>query len=460
MKSLYGKFLTYMMLLIIGSTMVAFVVMNAFYQYYLKDNHATKNMERVKALAHYIETEQPSSLSFYVETNAQTGYKMILVHPTGERVYFGDSFRLNNLQQSAVDRVLSGKTYNGMGQFPTGTLMTGFFADESRNTVGAPFRYEGEMYGLFIRPDIRALFTEVHYLLGGMIVIIVLLSVLAVIFVTKKLIDPITKLTHVTKTVGTESLQVSELPVERADEIGTLAQSFRAMIERLEENELARKQFISDVSHDFQSPLSSIQGYARLLEQSDRTEEERRRYATIIVDEASRLSNVTRQLLDLTSYDQLTSLYTVRTFSLDEQLRQVIRTYTWQVMEKQLSLVTDFDAVMIEGDPNALEKVWDNLLSNALKYTEEGTITVCVRERADEVVVSIEDTGCGMTEEEMAHVFDRFYRVDDARTKRVRGTGLGMSIVEQIVRLHDGKIEIDSKKGVGTRISIHLRKKE
>ena len=74
--------------------------------------------------------------------------------------------------------------------------------------------------------------------------------------------------------------------------------------------------------------------------------------------------------------------------------------------------------------------------------------------------MSIEDTGCGMTEEEMAHVFDRFYRVDDARTKRVQGTGRGMSIVEQIVRLHDGKIEIDSKKGVGTRISIHLRKKE
>lgn len=456
MKSLYGKFLVITALLMFGSTLIAFVTMNAFYQYYLKDNHVRKNIDRVERVAHYIEEEQPSNLDDYLTTAASTGYKIIILAPDGTRTDYGDSFRVDNLPERAKETIANEKIYNGMGEFPTNTFMTGFFADESRNTIGAPFIYQGKTYGIFMRPDIRALFTEVHYLLGGMILIIAVLSFLVIVLVTKQLIRPLTQLMHVTKKVGASEVTKEELPTERQDEIGELSKSFLAMIERLEQNELARKQFMSDVSHDFQSPLSSIKGYAKLLASDQWSKEEREKYAQTIANESNRLSNLTKQLLDLTAYDQQVDLHHVRSFSLDEQIHEVVRTYTWQLMEKGLSLSTDLEPIEMEGDPSALMKVWDNVLSNALKYTEVGEISITTKLEGEHVIVRFKDTGIGLTEEEQALAFDRFYRADQSRTKGINGTGLGLPIIEQIIRLHGGTVELISEKNVGTEVKITL----
>ena len=259
-----------------------------------------------------------------------------------------------------------------------------------------------------------------------------------------------------TKKVGEEQF-TSELPIDRRDEIGQLAKSFQQMIDRLSENDQIRKAFVSDVSHDFQSPLLNIKGYADLLSDEELPAEQRKQYADIIRSETERLSMLTKQLLLLTSLDQLVSPLQKKVYRVDQQVKEIVLKSQWLLQEKEMSVMLEIDEVSYDGDPAFLEKVWENLLSNALKYTPNGgTIDIRLTEQNNEICFSIEDTGIGMSAESKNRIFDRFYRADDSRTREVEGTGLGLSIVEQVVRLHDGRVEVVSELGKGTTFIVYL----
>jgi len=276
------------------------------------------------------------------------------------------------------------------------------------------------------------------------------------LIVAKKLIEPITKLTIAAKEVGNEKF-IGTLDINRMDEIGQLAKSFQTMVHKLDENDRIRKEFISDVSHDFQSPLLNIKGYAELLMDSDLAEQERNSYAKVIQTETERLSSLTRQLLLLTSLDQLTAPLEIKLFSLDLQLKEIIRRNRWLLEEKGMSLSMDIDEVEFRGDPAFLEKVWENLLSNALKYTEnDGLIDIELIKEKEQAVVRFRDNGIGIEDKEITRIFDRFYRADDSRTQEIGGTGLGLSIVQQVVRLHGGTIDVTSNKESGTTFIVKL----
>lgn len=456
MKSLYSKFILFTLGTMIVSGLIAFLAVNTYYHQQLKGKNDEKNMSIANSLASYIESAQDLNMESYLATQAAAGYKIFIVNERQETARYGADFRVNNLSKDAMDQVLNGEAYHGMRDLPSETFVTGFFSDELANTVGVPFRYNETDYALFLRPDIKFLFTEVHYLLGGMVVVMAIISVLVMLIVAKMLIDPITKLTVAAKKVGEEQF-AAELDIHRRDEIGQLAQSFQTMTKRLSENDRLRKEFISDVSHDFQSPLLNIKGYADLLTDSGLPEAERKNYASVIQSETERLSTLTKQLLLLTSLDQLVSPLRKKTFKLNEQLMEIIRRHRWLLEEKEMSLSTDLDEVDLEGDPAFLEKVWENLLSNALKYTEAGgSIDITLTKKEDEVTVGFSDTGIGINEEHLGRIFDRFYRVDESRTKHIAGTGLGLSIVQQVVKLHGGKISVHRNEQQGVTFMVTL----
>lgn len=458
MRSLYGKFLTFTIGIMLTSAILAFLVVNTYYHQQLKGQNDTKNMNIALSIASYIESDKHADLMNFFKTQADAGYKIYVVNENGEELRFGAPFRLENLEKASVINVLDGKLYHGMRDLKTETFMTGFFSDELANTVGVPFTYEGTNYALFMRPDIKLLFTEVHYLLGGMVIVMAIVSLLSMLIVAKKLIEPITKLTAAAKKVGEEKF-TGTLDINQKDEIGQLAQSFQKMTEKLNENDRIRKEFISDVSHDFQSPLLNIKGYADLLMDDGLAHDKRQNYAKVIQSETERLSLLTKQLLLLTSLDQLESPLKLKRFSLDEQLSDIIRKYRWLLEEKQMSLSMELDEVAITGDPSYLEKVWENLLSNALKYTaEDGEIDIRLRDQLSHVEVTVKDSGMGIAEEHLSRLYDRFYRIDTSRTQEIEGTGLGLSIVHQVVQLHGGTVQVVSKEGAGTTFTVKLPK--
>lgn len=459
MKSLYGKFLLFTVIIMLSSFLVAFLVVNTFYHQQLRGQNDEKNMKIAEEMAHYIESDPNIDIKEYLSTQANVGYKIYMTNETREDTYFGDAFREKNLTDEAIEQVLANERYHGMRDLPKETFVTGFFSDEMANTVGVPFTYNGQQHGLFIRPNIKLLFTEIHYLLGGLFIVMALFSLVAMLFVARKLIQPITTLTTATKKIGAENFALS-LPINRADEIGQLADSFQTMANHLQESDATRKQFINDVSHDFQTPLQNIKGYAALLDDETITSKEHKKYTNIIESETERLSALTKQLLLLTSLDSLSTTMQQQTFSLDAQLKNVIQKYRWLMDEKNISLSLEIDEVSFTGQEEYTEKIWENLLSNALKYTDEnGVIHVSLEKNVHEVIIIFSDTGIGISEKHIPLLFDRFFRVDEARHSKVEGTGLGLSIVEQAVELHNGTIDIQSELSKGTTFTIILPKK-
>lgn len=454
MKSLYGKFLLMTALIMVFSSVCGFLITNTYYHRVMKERNDEKNVEIAKTIINYIEETSHLNLNEYLKTVSGTGYQLYIVDESGREAFYGGKYRDKNLDKSSVKQVLAGHIYHGMRDFPRETFVTGFFANELSNTIGVPFKHNNKRYALFIRPDIKLLFSEVHTLMGGLVIATALLSLLAMLLVAKMLIVPITQLTAATKRIANEKYDM-QLNIDRKDEIGQLAASFNTMTEQLQENDNIRREFISNVSHDFQSPLLNIQGYAGLLKADSLSDEERKNYAEIIQSETNRLSKLTRQLLLLTSLDQSSRMVKFKNYRLDEQLKSCIDKYRWWLEEERIHLHLMMEPTMYRGDEALFENVWDNLLTNAIKYNRpEGEIHIALEARDHYTEIIVQDTGIGVTEAEQKQLFNRFYRADASRTKE--GTGLGLSIVKQIVELHKGDIHVASIPGKGTTFTIKL----
>lgn len=453
MKTLYSKFTLTTLLLMIGSLFIGFFITNTYYHQVIKAPNDEKNIEIAKQMVTYIEQQQNLVLQDYLSMLGEVGYQLYVVNDKGEGQFYGGAYRDKVLPQSAVAQVLNGETYHGMRDFPKETFVTGFFANELVNTVGVPFSYKDETYALFMRPNIKLLFSEVHRILGALMAAMFILSLIGVMLLARTIINPIKKLTIATHNVADEQFATA-LNIEREDEIGQLANSFQQMSQQLQENDLLRKEFISNVSHDFQSPLLNIEGYTKLIATAT-TEAERLEYAAIIEVETKRLSNLTKQLLLLNTLDSSKRLLKSKPFSLSTQLRETIRKYRWQLEEKELELTYEIEEFTYNGDENLLQNVWDNLLTNAIKYNVQGGhITVKAQPSQGAIMICIQDSGIGMTTDDQLRIFERFYRADRART--AHGTGLGMPIVKQIIERHQGTIHIDSQENNGTTIIVTL----
>ncbi|WP_062514382.1 cell wall metabolism sensor histidine kinase WalK [Halobacillus sp. KGW1] len=454
MKTLYSKFLWTTLFIMIGSAVTGFLLSNLYYQNELKPENDTKNTKIALQMAAYGETEK--SLEDFLQHTASTGYQLYLFSEKEGEQYFGRSFNEHNLPASAVSRVIEGDIYHGMRDFPKETFVTGFFANELRNTVGVPLTYEGTRYALFMRPDIELLFNELHILLAWMVAAIVLLSLAAMLIWSGLIIHPIRKLTAAVNKVGEEGFGVY-LKVTRKDEIGQLARRFNDMITRLGKLDEMRKSFVSNVSHDIRTPLSNIQGYSRLLENDNLPHAERQKYLAVIQEEAERMSALSSQLLTLSSLSPEEENIKKSPVDVSGQLKQLIRRYHWRIDEAGMSISYNLDEMICLGNEALLYTVWENLLTNAIKYNStEGTISIQGTATADEINVSITDCGIGLSEEEQEQVFDRFYRADQARSRSVPGTGLGLSIVKEIIDLHDGSVHLHSEPGSGSTFLVTL----
>ena len=270
------------------------------------------------------------------------------------------------------------------------------------------------------------------------------------------IVKPLTRLTNAIKELSNGNYNVRVDNVGQ-DEISKLNQGFNQMARQLAKQDETRQKFISDISHEFQTPLTSIQGFANILKEEDLPKEQRVKYANIILYNSKRLSSLAKNMLQLTLLDREEIELELTNYSLVEQMNRVISTQENQAMEKNIEIVFEMPKkeIFIEGDEQRLEQVWTNIISNAIKYTNEGgLITITMKKNSKDIEISIEDTVIGMSKEVVSHIFERFYREDKARN--VEGNGLGLAIVKSIVDLHHGKIDILSQVDVGTNFIVRL----
>jgi two-component system, OmpR family, phosphate regulon sensor histidine kinase PhoR len=239
--------------------------------------------------------------------------------------------------------------------------------------------------------------------------------------------------------------------------VGELVQTVNNMALKLDQMEKMRQEFISDVSHEIQSPLTSIRGFACALQREDLSVEDRRHYLDIIAAESTRLSKLSANLLKLASLESDQVKFEPKPYRLDTQLRNLILACEPQWAGKRLEMDATLEEASITADEDLLSQVWINLLHNSIKYTPEGgCVRVALHRRGDRLEVSIADTGIGIAPEDEPHIFERFYKADKSRRASEGGSGLGLSIAKKVVEIHNGFIAVRSQPGAGAAFVVEL----
>ncbi|WP_144550380.1 cell wall metabolism sensor histidine kinase WalK [Peribacillus simplex] len=456
MKTLYFRIVIQTILIMVLASVIAFLISNVYYHQVQKPNNGEKIKKVARDIVSLYEENPEQDIDAYLNHIAGLHYQMYLFNEQGEGTLYGEPFRETALDTDTISGVLNGKTYQGIANYNNGLFITGFFEDVLVNSIGVPINVDGEKYALFVRPNIELQFGEFRFYLSVLLVLTLLLSFLFVIINTRFIVKPITKLTEATKRIADGDYS-SELNVSRSDEIGDLAQHFSKMTQSIQRLDDMRQEFVSNVSHEIQSPLASIQGFSQTLQSEELTKEQRDQYLSIIEKESRRMSLLSKQLLMLASLDKVDDPLQRFQFDLAQQIRQVLFMLEWNWREKNMVIEMDLPSTVISADEKLLNQVWTNLITNSIKYSESGSsINIRIKKIGSAVEVMIADTGMGIPEEDLPYIFDRFYKVDKVRNRSETGSGLGLSITKKTVELHGGTIEVQSELGKGTTFYIRL----
>ncbi|MBB6673594.1 HAMP domain-containing protein [Cohnella nanjingensis] len=383
-------------------------------------------------------------------TGLSDDFALTLFDDSGKSVSIGllDGGENVPILRAAAEKVLQGEIYKSY------QASDWFVFSPVRIVVGVPLAVEGKSYALFLKPKpvdddrrIVILVLSVVLLIGSALILIA----------SRYIVGPIKQLTRATHLVARGNFNIN-MRVKRKDELGLLTESFNHMAGELKQLEQMRQDFVSNVSHEIQSPLTSIRGFSKALKQQpDLKEEVRDRYLGTIERESERLSRLVDNLLQLASLESDHHPFHFTTFELDEQLRRAVLACEPQWANKRLEIRLDLPKVKLTADADQMNQVWINLLSNAIKFTPpQGVIHVSLTVYTDKVTVTILDSGIGIAAENKERIFERFYKADASRQRKIEGSGLGLAIVRKIIHLHNGSITVKSDVGKGTEFTIIL----
>ncbi|WP_169801081.1 sensor histidine kinase [Halalkalibacter krulwichiae] len=327
---------------------------------------------------------------------------------------------------------------------------------EATRTIGVPITIDNQSYAMFIRIDYEEemhSFKKVMIFLLGLVLFI---GSLLILLASRHLVNPIKKLTFAAKEIAKGNFAV-RLNSKNKDEVGELINSFNHMAAEVEKIDKMRENFVSSVSHEIQSPLTSIKGFTKAIRDEVVPKQNQKEYLDIIYQETERLSRLSENLLRLASLDSEHHPYHPTVYRLDEQIRRTVLATEPLWKQRNLTIELDITSIEIEADQDLFEQVWLNLLTNAIKYSHDnGRIIVEAEKTETQSVIKIKDFGKGIPQAEIPHLFKRFYKVDKARRSSIEGNGLGLSIVKKIVNIHKCTIDVSSKEGIGSTFTITI----
>jgi len=243
---------------------------------------------------------------------------------------------------------------------------------------------------------------------------------------------------------------------DKRDFIDVMFADFNKMVEELGSIETLKTDFFSNVSHEIKTPLATIYNYAQGLKSADLNDVQRLSYIDTIIESSSRLSDLISNILRINKLEKQNLTPLSEAYDVCEQLCECALRFEERWESKSIEFEAEIeDKAMINADASLLELVWNNLISNAIKFTDVGgKITLCQTSTADEIIVSISDTGCGMDAQTLHHIFDKFYQGDTSHS--TEGNGLGLALVSRVLQLMDGNIDVASALGVGTTFTVHI----
>jgi heavy metal sensor kinase len=277
------------------------------------------------------------------------------------------------------------------------------------------------------------------------------------IFLARRALEPVDKIAQTAQEIGESDLS-RRIDVNTRDELGRLAATLNEMIGRLEKAFQRQKQFTDDASHELRTPLAVIEAESTLALQKDRPSGDYQRSLETISQEAKQMSSLIEQLLTLARADAGKEQWNFTEVNLGTLISSLSTDAEILCQEKGLSFQLDQPQnLVVIGDEARLRELFMNLLDNAISYTPSpGTVSLSVRREGQMAVVTVTDTGIGISAQDIPSIFERFYRVDQSRSRSEGGSGLGLAICRHIAEAHGGKIEVESQVGVGSSFSVWL----
>lgn len=363
---------------------------------------------------------------------------------------------MNNQRNEAFKKILTGKTISipmTHPRFGSGIML-----------IGIPVEINGEIQGgLFINLPMVPVKETVDILKKQLLYITIILLVTAVILsflLSRTFTRPIRDIIKVTMEMASGNL-TARIKSRQGDEIGRLGETINYLGEELSKVEQLRKDLIANISHELRTPLSLIKGYAETIKDiSGNLPEKREKHLDIIIDESNRLSSMVQEILDFSQMEAGYANLNVDKFKINDTLKRIFKRFEILSEKRGIEFVLNVQGeAYVNADEVKIEQVLYNLANNALNHCQEdGRVTLYMAEQQDTVRVEVIDTGEGIQESEIPHIWDRFYKSDKSGNRKKSGTGLGLAIVKTILTAHNSRYGVESKEGLGTKFWFELKK--
>ena len=312
--------------------------------------------------------------------------------------------------------------------------------------------------------DISPVYTAVRSAamqIGLIAMLGLLIAIVAVYYTTTTLTRPFMEVNEIVQQYSKGDYN-ARIPVSDTEEATQLALSFNAMADQLKDLEATRRSFVANVSHELRSPLTSMRGFLEAMQDGTIGPEDYGKYIGIVLSETRRMTAMVNDLLDLARIESGKTAIKLEIFDINELIRRTLITFEARIYERRMDVDIKFaqEQCYVEADNAQISQVLRNLIDNAIKYSpEDSKLRIATYALRREVYVSIQDFGQGIPEEDVPHVFDRFYKVEKAHTpSKQSGTGLGLSIVKRIIDQHGQRITLKSTKGKGSTFTFTLKR--
>ena len=290
-----------------------------------------------------------------------------------------------------------------------------------------------------------------------LLIIALLVGIFATNALTRWFIYPVKELGYAMEKISEGDFSVRLKTKSSSKEIKEIFSGFNMMAKELQSTEILQSDFVSNVSHEFKTPINAIEGYSMLLQDGENLTNEQKEYVDKIVFNTHRLSSLTGSILLLSKLENQSIVSKKTSFDLDEQIRKSLLALEGQWASKEIEFDIEMDDTDYVGNEALLHHIWGNLISNAIKFSDNGTeIKIRLENHADKIVFTISDQGIGIDEETQKHLFDKFYQGDSSRKNE--GNGLGLALVKKIIDLEGGEITVKNNEDRGCTFTVVLNK--
>ena len=468
-KSMFSKIFRINMLSMLVCIMILGSTQTIILTNYLTHQNEEYLDKNVGTIVNMINRNVPSeSLSSVINGFAQATGSYIAVIDSKSRVIFGSTTTsFVNVNPIFIERSYTKTVLSGEKNVMIGTM--GRLFDETMFTLQMPISDKnGNVLGAVSVsrpiPEQQKAKYDLFKILFASMIIIIITSLVMSYFLAKKFSVPINNISNSTREFakGNFSVRVDD-ETGNSDiyEIAQLAQAFNNMALELEKSEEIKQSFISDVSHELRTPMTTIGGFVSGILDDTIPQEKQKEYLEIVQSEISRLSRLVNTFLDITRMKSDKMILNKINFDINEVIRLCIISLEHKIEEKGLNIELNFEneSCYVYADKDSITRVLTNLLDNAMKFTNDGgSVSVTTEPVRHEVKVSVINTGCGISKEEQGMIFNRFYKVDKARSENKEGTGIGLFLAKKILLAHGKDIFVDSIQGEYAEFSFRVDK--